>query len=53
MNAGNEVVAQIQLLQVWQQLDPLCAPEDVTLQPCIQLSVCNNWLYHTLVGEMQ
>ena len=38
MDAGNEVVAQVKLLQMWQQLDAFGAPENIALQRCMLLN---------------
>ena len=38
MDAGNEVVAQVKLLQMWQQLDAFGAPENFALQLCMLLN---------------
>ena len=41
MDAGNEVVAQVKLLQMWQQLDAFGAPENIALQP-LHATQCNH-----------
>ena len=56
MYAGDEVAAQIELLEVRQQLDALCAPEHIalhrmrTLRATLTLSIAS---YHNHVWPWQ